>query len=107
MTDLTPDELLAYLASNRFIDDLRLNLLFNEVAYDELIWILHNVAIHVKDEKRLDKKLCAYLYEVPKMIMIWKERLKLEISPKVALIDKLEDDYFEIDALIPEEILHF
>lgn len=107
MTDLTLDELLICLSNNRFIDDIRLNLSFNQAQYDELIWILHNVAIHVKDEKRLDKKLCAYLYEVPKMIMIWKERLKLETSPKVALIDKLEDAYFEIDALILEEILHF
>lgn len=107
MTDLTLDELLVCLSNNRFIDDIRLNLFFNAVAYDELIWILCNVAKHTKDENKLDKKLCAYLYEIPKMIMIWKERLKLETYPNVALIDKLEDAYFEIDALILEEILRF
>lgn len=46
------DELLTGLSNNKFADELRQNLQFHQAAYDELLLILQNIAIHIKDETK-------------------------------------------------------
>lgn len=94
------------LADNTFIDDLRQKLYFNNEQYDELIHLLTHIAKLTKHTNTLSKHLTLYLYDIPRMVFVWKERLKLDNPPyHHTLIDQLEDAWIELDALILEEII--
>lgn len=94
------------LMQNTFADEIRQNLYFHRQEYENLIEILKNIAIHCKGVQQLNKNLVLYLYEIPKMVFVWKENLKAEKHDFSELIDKLEDAWLELDVIIAEEILN-
>lgn len=94
------------LMQNTFADEIRQNLYFHRQEYENLIEILKNIAIHCKGVQQLNKNMVLYLYEIPKMMFVWKENLKAEKHDFSELIDKLEDAWLELDAIIVEEILN-
>lgn len=91
---------------NTFVDEIRQNLYFHQSEYGHLIDTLKNIATHIKHVDNIDKTMALYLYDIPRMVFIWKERLKID-NPNhhQKLIDQLEDAWIEIDGLILEEIL--
>lgn len=102
----TLEQLEKELAKNTFIDEIRQNLYFHQQEYENLIKILKNIAIHCKGVQKLNKNMAFYLYEIPKMVFVWKENLKAEKCDCSEFIDKLEDAWLELDAIIVEEILN-
>lgn len=102
----TLEQLEKELMQNTFADEIRQNLYFHRQEYENLIEILKNIAIHCKGVQQLNKNLVLYLYEIPKMAFVWKENLKTDKQDFDELINKLEDAWLELDAIIAEEILN-
>lgn len=93
------------LEQNRFIDDLRQSLVFNESEYLSLISILNAIKNELKDKDYIEKAVVAYLYEIPKMVYIWLYNLKEDKRFHDSdIIEKLENAWIELDAIISDEI---
>ncbi len=85
----------------KFIGDVKLKMVFNEVEYNNLVWALIELSILMKKEKTIDKELALYLYSIPQMIRYAYDSFD-EISDKNDLAVKLEDAWIELDALVIE-----
>lgn len=99
-------DLLNRLENNRFIYDVRLNLTFNAAAYGELIALLQEIKLRTRHKKEINKRLASSLYEIPKLVWIWHLNLKNDPNRQnKEIVQELEDAWFELDALIGEQIL--
>ncbi|EBD3740467.1 hypothetical protein CRZ11_21730 [Salmonella enterica] len=84
---------------NNFVNEIRINMNFNNDEYNELISSLENLAICMKSERVIDKDLALYLYTIPQMIRnAYAGFDKWEKKPELAL--RLEDAWIELDALV-------
>lgn len=100
------NNLITKLEKNNFINILRQNLIFDKQEYDDLLKILNEIKLNLKNKLVIDKKLAAYLYEIPKMTLVWFNNLSCDPNYKnKPIINQLEDAWIELDALIAEEIL--
>ena len=99
-------DLLNRLENNCFIYDVRLNLTFNAAAYGELIALLQEIKLRTRHKKEINKRLASSLYEIPKLVWIWHLNLKNDPNRQdKEIVQELEDAWFELDALICEQIL--
>ena len=73
---------------------------------NKLIRILNKIKLNLRSKPVIDKKLAAYLYEIPKMTLIWLNNFNNDPNYKDnPIINQLEDAWIELDTLIGEEIL--
>ncbi|MEN0579810.1 hypothetical protein AAIG39_12430 [Phytobacter palmae] len=85
--------------TNNFVDNVRVNMNFNDHEYDKLISSLESLANHMKNESIIDKELALYLYTMPQMIRnAYSSFDKWENKPELAL--RLEDAWIELDSLV-------
>lgn len=84
------DDVQKKIINNNFVNEIRINMNFNNDEYNELVSSLKCLADYMKNEKNIDKELALYLYTIPQMIRNaytsfdnWKNK------PELAL--KLED----------------
>ena len=100
------DSLFDLIKNNNFINNLRQNLIFDEDSYQELLNILEKLKIELENQEFIKKELAAYLYEIPKLVLIWHQRLKDDKNHKnKPIVDQLENAWLELDTLIGEQIL--
>lgn len=100
------NKLIIELEKNNFINIIRQDLIFDEDEYIELLRILNKIKLNLRNKPVIDKKLAAYLYEIPKMTLIWLNNFNNDPNYKDNLIiNQLEDAWIELDTLIGEEIL--
>lgn len=100
------NNLIINLEKNNFINILRQDLIFDKNEYNELLKILNNIKLNLRNKPIIDKKLAAYLYEIPKMTLIWFNNLSNDPNYEdKPIINQLEDAWIELDAFIGEEIL--
>lgn len=100
------NKLIIELEKNNFINIIRQDLIFDEDEYIELLRILNKIKLNLKSKPVIDKKLAAYLYEIPKMTLIWLNNFNNDPNYKDnPIINQLEDAWIELDTLIGEEIL--
>ena len=104
--EINMNNLINRLENNRFIDDVRQNLTFNAAEYAALIALLQEIETRTRCRKTIDKRLASSLYEIPKLVWIWHLNLKHDPNHQDrSIVAKLEDAWFELDALIGERIL--
>jgi hypothetical protein len=100
------NKLIIELEKNNFINIIRQDLIFDEDEYIELLRILNKIKLNLRSKPVIDKKLAAYLYEIPKMTLIWLNNFNNDPNYKDnPIINQLEDAWIELDTLIGEEIL--
>ena len=100
------NKLIIELEKNNFINIIRQDLIFDEDEYIELLRILNKIKLNLRSKPVIDKKLAAYLYEIPKMTLIWLNNFNNDPNYKDnPIINQLEDACIELDTLIGEEIL--
>ena len=100
------NKLIIELEKNNFINIIRQDLIFDEDEYIELLRILNKIKLNLRSKPVIDKKLAAYLYEIPKMTLIWLNNFNNDPNYKDnPIINQLEDAWIELDTLIREEIL--
>lgn len=100
------NKLIIELEKNNFINIIRQDLIFDEDEYIELLRILNKIKLNLRNKPVIDKKLAAYLYEIPKMTLIWLNNFNNDPNYKDnPIINQLEDAWIELDTLIGEEIL--
>ncbi|MHA8111766.1 hypothetical protein ACX122_01270 [Kosakonia cowanii] len=84
---------------NNFVNNIRINMGFNDDEYNELASSLEKLANHMKNETVIDKELALYLYTMPQMIRnAYTSFDKWENKPELAL--RLEDAWIELDSLV-------
>ncbi|EFC4196327.1 MULTISPECIES: hypothetical protein [Escherichia] len=84
---------------NNFVNDIRINMNFNNDEYNELVSSLEKLANYMKNETIIDKELALYLYTTPQMIRnAYASFDKWENKPELAL--RLEDAWIELDSLV-------
>lgn len=84
---------------NGFVDDVRINMVFNEAEYAKLVSCLTELSLALKDSKVIDKELALYLYTIPQMIQnAYLSFSKENEKPEIAM--KLEDAWIDLDALV-------
>ncbi len=90
----------AELIENRFVDEVRQTLTFDETAYENLLGILADLAEVSKTELTIDRRVALLLYTIPQMIR--NAYLSFETSaadmPEIAF--RLEDAWVELDELV-------
>ncbi|ELY7545187.1 hypothetical protein SOK14_003265, partial [Cronobacter turicensis] len=85
----------------KFIDEVKMKMVFNEIEYNNLVSALNALSILMKKEKTIDKELALYLYSIPQMIRYAYDSFNGEID-KNELALKLEEAWIELDALVIE-----
>lgn len=93
------EEVIRQLFSNKFIDEVKMKMVFNGIEYNNLISALNELSILMKKEKTIDKELALYLYSIPQMIRYAYDSFNGEID-KNGLALKLEEAWIELDALV-------
>ncbi|ELY4609804.1 hypothetical protein SMZ84_004178 [Cronobacter turicensis] len=89
------------LFSNKFIDEVKMKMVFNEIEYNNLVSALNELSILMEKEKTINKELALYLYSIPQMIRYAYDSFNGEID-KNELALKLEEAWIELDALVIE-----
>lgn len=93
------DDVQQKIINNNFVNEIRINMNFNNDEYSELVSSLESLADYMKNEKNVDKELALYLYTIPQMIRnAYNSFDNWENKPELAL--KLEDAWIELDVLI-------
>ncbi|EKY3200907.1 hypothetical protein RBA29_004059 [Cronobacter turicensis] len=95
------EKVIRKLFSNKFIDEVKMKMVFNGIEYNNLILALNELSILMKKEKTIDKELALYLYSIPQMIRYAYDSFNGEID-KNELALKLEEAWIELDALVIE-----
>ncbi|EKM0529519.1 hypothetical protein R2215_003505 [Cronobacter turicensis] len=95
------EEVIRQFFSNKFIDEVKMKMVFNEIEYNNLVSALNALSILMKKEKTIDKELALYLYSIPQMIRYAYDSFNGEID-KNELALKLEEAWIELDALVIE-----
>ncbi|ELQ6023126.1 hypothetical protein R2217_003618 [Cronobacter turicensis] len=93
------EEVIRQLFSNKFIDEVKMKMVFNGIQYNNFISALNELSILMK--KEIDKELALYLYSIPQMIRYAYDSFNGEID-KNELALKLEEAWIELDALVIE-----
>ncbi|MEG5856648.1 hypothetical protein [Enterobacter mori] len=84
---------------NGFVNNVRINLAFNDEQYNDLVSSLEGLANLLKNNDSIDKELALYLYTIPQMIRnAYASFEKVENKPD--LVFKLEDAWVELDSLV-------
>lgn len=84
---------------NGFVNNVRINLAFNDEQYSDLVSSLEGLANLLKNNDSIDKELALYLYAIPQMIRnAYASFEKVENKPD--LVFKLEDAWVELDSLV-------
>ncbi|HFV9240443.1 hypothetical protein GRW77_05995 [Escherichia coli] len=84
---------------NGFVNNVRINLAFNDEQYNDLVSSLDGLANLLKNNDSIDKELALYLYTIPQMIRnAYASFEKVENKPD--LVFKLEDAWVELDSLV-------
>ena len=84
---------------NGFVNNVRINMAFNDEQYNDLVSSLEELANLLKNNDSIDKELALYLYTIPQMIRnAYASFEKLENKPD--LVFKLEDAWVELDSLV-------
>lgn len=84
---------------NGFVNNVRINLAFNDEQYNDLVSSLEGLANLLKNNDSIDKELALYLYTIPQMIRnVYASFGKVENKPD--LVFKLEDAWVELDSLV-------
>lgn len=84
---------------NGFVNNVRINLAFNDEQYNGLVSSLEGLANLLKNNDSIDKELALYLYTIPQMIRnAYASFEKVENKPD--LVFKLEDAWVELDSLV-------
>lgn len=84
---------------NGFVNNVRINLAFNDEQYNDLVSSLEGLANLLKNNDSIDKELALYLYTIPQMIRnAYASFGKVENKPD--LVFKLEDAWVELDSLV-------
>ncbi|EQC2552505.1 hypothetical protein ACY3NT_004419 [Enterobacter sichuanensis] len=84
---------------NGFVNNVRINMVFNDEQYNDLVSSLEVVANLLKNNESIDKELALYLYTIPQMIRnAYASFEKMENKPD--LVFKLEDAWVELDSLV-------
>jgi len=87
------------LIDNNFVNIVRINMVFNDEQYNELVSSLEMLANLLKNNQFIDKELALYLYTIPQMIRnAYASFEKVENKPDLAF--KLEDAWIELDSLV-------
>lgn len=87
------------LIDNNFVNIVRVNMVFNDEQYNELVSSLEVLANLLKSNQFIDKELALYLYTIPQMIRnAYASFDKVENKPDLAF--KLEDAWIELDSLV-------
>lgn len=75
---------------NDFDNNVRINMVFNDEQYNDLVSSLDELANLLKNNNSIDKELALYLYTIPQMIRnAYASFDKVENKPDLAF--KLED----------------
>jgi len=83
--------------ANQFVNQVRIELVFDEVAYSELVRDLGLLATELKGKVFVDKELTLQLYTLPLAI----RNAYLSGQESIAeIFDKLEDAWIELDDLV-------
>ncbi|MBT0647362.1 hypothetical protein KJJ93_30685, partial [Escherichia coli] len=53
---------------NDFVNNVRINMVFNDEQYNDLVSSLDELANLLKNNNSIDKELALYLYTIPQMI---------------------------------------
>ncbi|MCW1826115.1 hypothetical protein OLZ31_04520 [Enterobacter asburiae] len=84
---------------NGFVNNVRINMAFNDEQYNDLVSSLEELASLLKNNDSIDKELALYLYTIPQMIRnAYASFEKVENKPN--LVFKLEDAWVELDSLV-------
>ena len=84
---------------NDFVNIVRINMIFNDIQYNELVSSLEELANLLKNNESIDKELALYLYTIPQMIRnAYASFDKVENKPDLAF--KLEYAWIELDSLV-------
>lgn len=87
------------LIDNNFVNIVRVNMVFNDEQYNELVSSLEVLANLLKSNQFIDKELALYLYTIPQMIRnAYASFENVENKPDLAF--KLEDAWIELDSLV-------
>lgn len=93
------DNIQQTIINNHFVNEVRVNMNFNNDEYNELVSSLEDLANHMKNKKIIDKELTLYLYTIPQMIRnAYANFDKWENKPELAL--RLKDAWIELDSLV-------
>lgn len=84
---------------NGFVNNVIINMVFNDEQYNDLVSSLDEVANLLKNNESIDKELALYLYTIPQMIRnAYASFEKVENKPYLAF--KLENAWVELDSLV-------
>ncbi|MDR0173138.1 hypothetical protein [Enterobacter sichuanensis] len=84
---------------NDFVNNVRINMVFNDEQYNDLVSSLEEVANLLKNKEFIDKGLALYLYTIPQMIRnAYASFEQVENKPDLAF--RLEDAWIELDSLV-------
>jgi hypothetical protein len=84
---------------NDFVNNVRINMVFNDEQYNDLVSSLEEVANSLKNNEFIDKELALYLYTIPQMIKnAYASFEQVENKPDLAF--RLEDAWIELDSLV-------
>lgn len=85
--------------NNGFVNNVRINMVFNDEQYNDLVSSLEELANLLKNNESIDKELALYLYTIPQIIRnAYVSFEKVENKP--GLVFKLEDAWVELDSLV-------
>ncbi|MGB1015331.1 MAG: hypothetical protein ACPG4T_14445 [Nannocystaceae bacterium] len=88
--------------TNPFVDKVRGELSFDEVAYRDLKSDLEALAVELKGSQTLDRDLALMLYSAPLMLRNIFLSLADGPTPPSRIVSLLEDTWMELDALVTE-----
>ena len=84
---------------NDFVNNVRINMVFNDEQYNDLVFCLDELANLLKNNESIDKELALYLYIIPQMIRNALASFE-RVENKPDLVFKLEDAWVELDSLV-------
>ncbi len=90
-------ELKQRILDNSFVDEVRMHMTFNKVAYNELRMALTDLAVTLKGSHVVDRELMLVLYAMPTMIRNAFDSIREQGTD---LTGQLEDAWVELDELI-------
>lgn len=89
------------ISQNTFTFEARVNMRFDEAAYEDLVACLQALATELASARQIDKELALSLYTIPQAIQnLYLSLARCEIRPPIT--DRLEEACIELDALVIE-----
>ncbi len=89
----------ARILANSFVDSVRISMTFDQIAYEEFVSCLNELASALKGRHSVDRELMLYLYSAP--VMVRNAYLSFsESHTELEITNRLEDAWVELDRLI-------